>query len=107
MSGIKALGTLTGLISPECTLSGKLSVTGGLSGELSVIGGLSGELSVMTEKKYDEYYGDYEVVPAAFNTQTLETANKVLRDDILVKEVPFFETSNDSGVTVYIAREVD
>lgn len=97
MSGIKALDTLKGTISSERTLSGKLTATGGLSGKLST----------STADYYEVYDGDYEVIPKAFNTQTLETADKLLKENIQVKEVPFFETSNDSGTTVYIAREVD
>lgn len=97
MSGIKALGTLRGTISAESTLSGKLSASGGLSGKLSMA----------TAASYEVYEGDYKVVPQAFNTQTLETANKLLKENIVVAEVPFFETSNETGLTVYIAREVD
>ena len=54
------------------------------------------------------YSGEYEVVPNAFNTQVLPTANKVLKKDIVVQKVPYFETSNNyDGVTVYIAEEVN
>ena len=54
----------------------------------------------------DPYTGEYEVVPKAFSSQTLETANKVLDENIVVAEVPYFETSNTSaGKTAYIARE--
>ncbi|MCB6646211.1 hypothetical protein LI154_13300 [[Clostridium] scindens] len=38
----------------------------------------------------------------------LPTANKVLKKDIVVQKVPYFETSNNyDGVTVYIAEEVN
>ena len=54
------------------------------------------------------YSGEYEVVPSAFNTQVLPTANKVLKKDVTVQKVPYFETSNvQNGVTVYIAEEVN
>lgn len=56
----------------------------------------------------DTVSGEYEVVPNAFNTQVLPTANKVLKKDIVVQKVPYFETSNNyDGVTVYIAEEVN
>ena len=87
MSSIKAFECLTGHISGLCTLSGKLTCFGSLSGKLSA---------------------EYEVVPNAFNTQVLPTANKVLKKDIVVQKVPYFETSNNyDGVTVYIAEEVN
>lgn len=57
---------------------------------------------------FNAYSGEYEVVPNAFNTQVLPTANKVLKKDIVVQKVPYFETSNNyDGVTVYIAEEVN
>ena len=38
----------------------------------------------------------------------MNTANKVLKDNILVTEIPYWETSNESnGTTAYIAKEVD
>ena len=81
-------------LSAKATLSGKLSCNGGLTGTLSVGHGYD----------YETYDGEYEVVPRAFNSQTLKTANKLLMKDITVTEVPFFETSNEQdGKTIYIA----
>ena len=52
------------------------------------------------------YTGEYQVTPKAFNSQTLDTANKVLDADIVVSEIPYYETANETGgVTSYIARE--
>lgn len=56
--------------------------------------------------EYDTYTGEYQVTPKAFDSQTLDTANKVLNADIIVSEVPYYETANETGgVTSYIARE--
>lgn len=52
------------------------------------------------------YDGAYEVTPSAHEAQTLETAGHVMEDDVTVKIIPFFQTSNVSGDTVYIASEV-
>lgn len=54
----------------------------------------------------DHYEGAYTVTPKAHTSQTLETANKYLTDNVLVLEVPYYETSNTSGMTAYIADEV-
>lgn len=52
----------------------------------------------------DLYEGSYDVVSLADNDQTLDTKNKMCTDDITVRKVPYFETSNLSGgYTVYIA----
>lgn len=74
MSSIKAFECLTGHISGLCTLSGELSCKGGLSGKLSAV------------INYNVYSGEYEVVPSAFNTQVLPTANKVLKKDVTVQK---------------------
>lgn len=45
---------------------------------------------------YPEYEGSYEVTPSA-EAQTLETADKVLKQNIEVKKIPYAEVLNDSG----------
>lgn len=54
----------------------------------------------------DEYKGDYEVTPKANEETVLNTKNKTMLDDVKVLKVPFYETSNQYGDTVYIASEV-
>lgn len=52
------------------------------------------------------YTGPYTVTPKV-EAQTLETARKLMTDDVNIKAIPFFETSNNAGgETVYIAMEV-
>ena len=66
------------------------------------------DLGEVIEVQYvggDVYDGDYVVVPKT-ETQVLPTRSKVMADDVTVKEVPFFQTSNTYGDTVYIASEV-
>lgn len=88
------------------SLVGTLSCIEGIHGTVVGVSGLSGSLSVNADTT-TPYTGDYTVVPKAFASQTLNTANKTLTDDILVKEVPYFENENFSkGLTVYIAKEV-
>lgn len=54
----------------------------------------------------EPYAGDYVVTPKVVE-QVLPTKDKVLVDDITIKEVPVFRVSNTSGgTTVYIAKEV-
>ena len=53
---------------------------------------------------YPAYSGPYDVIPLAFIDQQLPTEGKVLRQDLIVQEVPYLETTNESGgVTVSIA----
>ena len=91
-----ALETLSGSIVAEVSLSGILSCAGGLSGKVSVT------------KEYDDYEGEYKIIPKTFAEQVLPTSNRVLKEDVIVKEVPFYETSNDSGgITVYIGKDIE
>lgn len=55
----------------------------------------------------DVYDGQYEINPKADTATTLNTSGKTLLNDVVVKKIPYFETSNLSGYTVYIASEVD
>lgn len=88
MSGLKAFESIGGSISGESTLTGTLSVATG-------------------QDDYEVYDGDYKVTPMVEEEQILETARKLLTDDIVVAKVPYFETSNDSnGKTAYIGKEV-
>lgn len=65
------------------------------------------ETNVVVVHEYDEHYvGDYTVTPKAFDTTTLETKDKVMDDNVLVLEVPYHETYNGKGITIYIASEV-
>lgn len=84
----------------------EIIVSDSLSGTISSETALSGSLS--SPKEYTIYSGPYEVIPKAFESQTLDTHNKVMEYDILVVEVPYYETSNDAnGTTAYIAKEVE
>lgn len=60
--------------------------------------------------KYDSstelYAGEYNVIPKAAEEQRLPCAGKKMEKDVTVQRVPYYETSNDTGITVYIASEV-
>lgn len=52
------------------------------------------------------YDGDYTVTPSAESAVVLPTKNKMLKEDITVQKIPYYETANPTGETVYIASEV-
>lgn len=52
------------------------------------------------------YKGEYTVIPKANAPTVLETAGKTLNKDVTVTKIPYYETSNPTGDTVYIASEV-
>lgn len=69
---------------------------------------MSGEFDKFTEvsaQAYPYYGGEYEITPSV-EQQVLETKDTVMLDDVTVNAVPYYETSNINGTTVYIASEV-
>ena len=52
------------------------------------------------------YDGPYEITPKV-EAQTLPTAKKLMREDVSVRAIPYFDVSNPAGGnTIYIANEV-
>ena len=52
--------------------------------------------------EYPYYHGPTIVTPRIRESVELETRNKVVTSDIVVNEIPYFETSNPKGITVII-----
>ena len=96
-----------GEIKPIERIKGSISVESTLSGKILSDSSLSGSVSVPTFGAQEVYYGEYEIIPDVNGSQTLATAKKYLTDDIIIKEVPYSETTNISnGLTVYIGKDV-
>lgn len=53
----------------------------------------------------EEYEGEYIVVPSTRDEQTLLTKNKLMAEDVTVRRIPYYETSNLYGKTVYIGED--
>lgn len=75
-------------------LRGRLSVS-----ECFLKGNLS-PATVMVEP--ERYTGSYIVIPTR-EDQYLATNNKLMTDDVTVKEIPYTEVSNQFGTTCSIA----
>ena len=75
-----------GSLSPIPTLKGSLSSEDNIKGALSsgdrLIGGISKLVSY-----YDYYTGEYNVIPNS-RTQTLETANRYLTQNVIINPIP-------------------
>ena len=54
----------------------------------------------------EHYEGEYIITPSPTDNIVLATENKVMDDDVTVIKIPYYETSNITGKTVYIASEV-
>ena len=89
------------------------NASGTIRGGLSSRRNLKGTLTIPKNggQSYPEYSGnpdDYVVTPKAFEVQTLSTKGKLMKQDLVVKEIPYSETSNPSdGITIYIGKELE
>lgn len=93
--------------SPSKSLVGRMNPVGDLSGKIGRPNDMSGNINIDPSPEIESYDGDYIVIPKAFKEQVLETKGKKMEDNVTVKEIPYYETSNiDGGETVYIAGEV-
>ncbi len=79
------------------TIHSGLSVVGTVSGNNSLVATI-----VPSTITYPNYDGDYIVIPQV-EEQILETKNKLTRENIEIKEIPYSETSNEYGFTITIA----
>ena len=54
----------------------------------------------------EPYEGPYDVTPKV-TAQILQTAQKLMLEDVSIRAIPYFDVSNPAGGnTIYIAKEV-
>ena len=89
---------MIGAIEIQGALIGRLSRRQSLTGALSRRGAmLTGIMTIPQVMDAETYDGAYEVTPKAFDETVLETERKLMRHDVTVREIPYYETSNLSG----------
>lgn len=97
-------GHLKGTIGARVILKGKINCIPVLKATIKSERQLQGTLTIpMDVETLDRpfYEGDYTVVPKV-TQQVLSTENKVMKDDVMILEIPYYATSNLTGDTVYI-----
>lgn len=67
-----------------------------LSGNIITLPAISGQLSI-GKSDYPIYRGVYQVTPLAGLDIMLQTSNKLMQQDVIVNEIPYYQTSNLSG----------
>lgn len=68
--------------------------------------GMKVDKAVIVQVGGEPYEGEYEVTPKV-SSQTLPTAKKLMKDDVMVKAIPYFDVSNPAGgQTIYIGSEL-
>lgn len=95
--------SITGSLTPMATISGRLSSDNKkMSGSLSPSGKIAGQVNVPERNDADVYTGDYIIDPR-FETQTLQTKNKWMHEDVTINEIAVSSVQNpQGGNTVWI-----
>ena len=58
--------------------------------------------AVQIVKEHDTYDGQYNVIPKG-KAQMLYTMDKLMKENVIVEKIPYYEVSNDSdGITAII-----
>lgn len=90
-----SVGQLKAVVSNTVSLIGKLNPTNKLQGILTI---------PYVVDTINPYIGEYEIVPK-IDSQIMRTKNKKMEDDVTVLAIPYYETSNLTGKTVYIGGD--
>ena len=93
-------GTINSIPKITGTISGGRA--GNLIGQLQSQGTITGIINI--SDGIPEYQGGYIITPK-IHAQLLNTKDRILKDNISVLEIPYYETSNLTGKTVYIGGE--
>lgn len=75
---------------------------GVLSGSIVSDGVLYG--SLLLPVGYENYIGPYKVTPK-IEPQSLKTADKYMTQDVTINSIPFYEVSNQKGITIIIGGD--
>lgn len=80
-----------------------------IRGDITARSTISGSISHLNkEEPVPKYEGNYTILPLAFQDTVLLTKNKKMTDNVIIKEIPYYEISNSSGgSTVYIAGQIE
>ena len=120
---LKEIGLIEGSLSSidKMNLTGELSIlTNTLTGILAFkkSGLLVGTLASIEDKilsgnivkpevssTVPDYQGEYVIIPKPFNNKVLKTSGFKMNNNVTVLKIPYYQTSNETGYTVYIGGE--
>lgn len=92
---------LTGNLTAIPSITGTLSEVKTMTASLSAVPSLRG--TIRPYDKADVYHGVYDVTSLPYYDQELETAGKILIDDICIRKIPYYEVTNpEGGITITI-----
>jgi len=88
-----------GLSNLHHSITGEIVGVKSIDGELTKISSIAGDLAtgVTVYKDIEIYEGSYEVQPLPDSDIVLNTAGKGMTDNLVILEIPYYETTNLSG----------
>lgn len=92
----------------ELVIEGEVCLESSIDGDTLLSDTLDGESGVfyaVSAQEHETYEGAYVVIPMVDTEQTLLTADKIMSDDVTVRAIPYYETSNPYGKTIYIGED--
>lgn len=120
---LEVINLIKGSLTPtEMNLVGVLSVSNNIltgtltSAALPVLTGqlvsiennnsfLSGNITIPPEVPVPNYQGEYIITPKPFNDKVLQTNGFKMKNDLIILKIPYYQTSNETGYTIYIGGE--
>ena len=101
-AAINPVFRLTGLVNSPGGIFGKINPHPSLSGIVNKEQQMSAVVGIYEGMNPEKYDGDYIFDPLVESERTIDTKHKFLTGNIVVNKIPYFETSNPTGTTVYI-----
>lgn len=121
---LKGVNLIEGYLTPteEMNLVGQFSVLNNvltgtlvstepalLVGKLTLINSnnniLNGIITIPPEVPVPNYEGEYTIIPKPFNDEVLQTSGFRMNNNVTVLKIPYYQTSNETGYTIYIGGE--
>lgn len=91
---LQASSSISGSVNSPTKLTGGIGTNSNITGHVAIG-------SVIRDTN-DIYLGEYEVTPST-KSQTLDTKNKIMANDITINSIPYAEVTNTAnGTTVTI-----
>ena len=97
---------ITASLNNTQVIAGEINLERTITGIIKTVASkeLNGNITLPKVIKAENYEGDYNVIPKTYE-QSLLTKNKHMKDNVLIHEIPYYETSNLTGTTIYIGGE--
>lgn len=96
-------GGAVGAIAPSEEMYAEMESEGHLVGDLVGESVMQGEVVIGNCIEAPPYKGDYVITPKV-DAQTMQTRARYMLDDVTVKAIPYYETANTYGTTIYIGE---